>query len=80
MPLAEQISQFCNIALCVLPVKVPLNHLAFLLPALHPHLYERYMGSAFAVTATYLQRPGLTSLQAFSIWDCHIYCSHQGSL
>lgn len=46
--MTEQISHFCSITSCILLVKAPLNHLALLLPVLHPHHYKRYMGAAFA--------------------------------
>ena len=47
-------NHFCSITSRVLLVKVPLNHLALLLLVLHPHHYERYTGTPFAFTATYL--------------------------
>lgn len=63
--MTEQIRHLCDIALCVLLVKVPLNHLGLLPRVLHPHHYERYMGTAFAFTAPYLWRSGLIPYRPF---------------
>lgn len=78
-PMTEQISHFCSITSCILLVKAPLNHLLLLLPLLHPHHYKRYMGAAFA-SQLLIVEVWSHSLQAFSIWDCHVCRSRWGSL